>query len=69
MAKACSILGLSRRASHREDPTQCQQEPDAPVVDDLNTLVDKHPRWGFWKYFYALDGKLVHLYSGKFYFS
>jgi putative transposase len=29
------------------------------VVDALNTMVDRHPRWGFWKCYYRLrlDGK------------
>ncbi len=54
ITKACSVVGLSRRAWYREDPAESQQERDAPVIDALNALVDKHPRWGFWKYFYAL---------------
>jgi len=47
-------VGLSRRAWYREDPAERQQERDAPVIDALNALVEKHPRWGFWKYFHAL---------------
>ena len=54
VAKACTVVGLSRRAWYREDPVNEQLERDALVIDELNSLVDKHPRWGFWKYFYAL---------------
>ena len=54
VAKACTVVGLSRRVWYREDPVNEQLERDALVIDELNSLVDKHPRWGFWKYFYAL---------------
>ena len=47
-------MDLSRRAWYREDPEKAQLDRDAPVIDELNDLVEKHPRWGFWKYFYAL---------------
>ena len=54
VARACTVVDLSRRAWYREDPEKAQLDRDAPVIDELNDLVEKHPRWGFWKYFYAL---------------
>ena len=45
---------MSRRAWYSDDPAARQLERDQPVIDELNKLVDRYPRWGFWKYFYAL---------------
>ncbi len=41
-------MGLSRAAFYRPGPSG---ERDGPVIDALNELVEKHPRWGFWKCF------------------
>ena len=54
ISKSCAAVGLSRRAWYREDPAQKQLDRDTPVIDALNKLLEKHPRWGFWKYFYKL---------------
>jgi putative transposase len=51
-AKACRIAGLSRAALYRE-PTDVIGR-DAPVVTALNDTVERHGRWGFWKYFQRL---------------
>ena len=51
---ACSCVGLSRRSWYRGDPALRQASADAPVEDGLNALVERHPRWGFWKMFHAL---------------
>ena len=40
VAKACTLVGFSRRAWYREDPAKAQLERDAPVIDELNGLVD-----------------------------
>lgn len=39
-------LGLSRAAYYK---SPAAQDRDADVVDAINMLLDKHPRWGFWK--------------------
>ncbi|MDB4610563.1 hypothetical protein OAG99_01555 [Akkermansiaceae bacterium] len=31
-----------------------QSSRDAPIVDRLNELINRHGRWGFWKCFYWL---------------
>jgi len=43
--RACQALRLSRSAYYRRcgDP----QSRDGAVIDALNALVEKHPRWGF----------------------
>ena len=56
-AKACRIVGYSRSACYQ--PTVDWAVKDAPVIDALNTIIAKRPRWGFWKCFKRLrkDGK------------
>ena len=46
VAKACNVVGLSRGAWYKEDPVMSQLERDVRVIDELNRLVNKHPRWG-----------------------
>ena len=46
--RACHLAGLSRSAWYNK-PTD-RLERDAEVIDALQALVEKHPRWGFWKY-------------------
>ena len=43
---SCRCLGLSRAAYYK---SPVAQDRDADVVDAINVLLDKHPRWGFWK--------------------
>ena len=38
---------MSRAAYYRKPQDRALR--DAPVVDALNAVVDKHGRWGFWK--------------------
>jgi putative transposase len=56
-AKACRIVGYSRSACYQ--PAVDWAAKDAPVIDALNTIIAKRPRWGFWKCFKRLrkDGK------------
>ena len=49
IARACGAAKLSRAAYYRQGIDWVKR--DAPVVDALNALVDKRPRWGFWKCF------------------
>ena len=44
--KACAAIGISRSAFYR--PRQPRTD-DVPVIEALNELVERHPRWGFWK--------------------
>jgi putative transposase len=46
--QACSAAGLSRTAWYRR-PTS--KSGDAEVTSVLNKLMDRWPRWGFWKCF------------------
>jgi putative transposase len=54
IVRACSIAGLSRRAWYRGDPQKRAAKGDAPVIEALNEIIDKHNRWGFWKCFHGL---------------
>lgn len=53
IAKACAYVGLSRRALYRRDPALCHSV-DVLVVDGPSALVERRPRWGFWRMFHAL---------------
>lgn len=48
--RACCAMKLSRSAYYRV----LQHRDDREVIDALNSLVEKHPRWGFWLCFDAL---------------
>jgi putative transposase len=54
--KACRIVGLSRTAYYRVPRPASQR--DAAVIDVLNQVVARQPRWGFWKCYdrMRLDG-------------
>jgi len=49
-------VGLSRAAYYRS-PVK-GKNPDQPIIDALNDVVEKHSRWGFWKCYdrLRLDG-------------
>ena len=47
-------MQLARSAWYRGDRSERQAKADAPVIDALNSLLEKNPRWGFWKCFGAL---------------
>ncbi len=51
IAKGCHLAGLSRRSWYRPDPAETKLAKDAPVIDALNKIIEKHARWGFWKFF------------------
>ena len=55
-ARACRIIGLSRTAFYW--PKQDRLERDRSVIDGLQEIIDRRPRWGFWKCFdrIRLDG-------------
>jgi putative transposase len=46
-AKACRIAGLSRAALNRKPMDRGLR--DAPLVEALNVVIERHSRWGFWK--------------------
>jgi putative transposase len=47
VSRATAAVKLSRAAYYRK-PKKRQPRADGPVIDALNELVDKCPRWGFW---------------------
>lgn len=50
--RSWNIVGLSRASFYR--PTISREERDADVINALNSTIERHPRWGFWKCFKAL---------------
>ena len=48
VARACSAVGLSRSSWYKKP--RCRLERDHEVIDELQKLAEKKPRWGFWKY-------------------
>ena len=55
IARACRAARLSRAAYYRQGINWAKR--DAPVIDALNTVVEKHGRWGFWKCFDRLHNQ------------
>jgi putative transposase len=55
VSRACRAAKLSRAAYYRQGIDWVRR--DAPVVDALNEVVDKHGRWGFWKCFDRLHNQ------------
>jgi putative transposase len=47
--RACQAVGLPRSALYK--PTTDQAAKDAPVIHAINGMLEKRPRWGFWKCF------------------
>lgn len=47
--RACQAVGLPRSALYK--PTTDQAAKDAPVIQAINGMLEKRPRWGFWKCF------------------
>lgn len=47
--RACQAVGLPRSALYK--PTTDRAAKDAPVIDAINVMLEKRPRWGFWKCF------------------
>ncbi len=47
--RACRIVGLSRTAFYRVPKPRAAR--DAAVIAVLNGMLEKRPRWGFWKCF------------------
>lgn len=55
--RSCATVGLSRSAWYR--PRREKLARDKTVIEALQTVVEKHRRWGFWKCFnrLRLDGR------------
>jgi len=49
ITRACEAMTLSRSTFYR--PVSDWRERDAAVIDALNKVVKRHPRWGFWTSF------------------
>ena len=49
--RSCNCIGLSRAAYYRAPQGN---DRDAEVIEAINALIEKHPRWGFWKCFKTL---------------
>lgn len=55
--RACGAVGLSRTAWYRRPQDKALR--DREIVDAIQAVVEKRPRWGFWKCYdrLRLDGK------------
>jgi putative transposase len=49
IVRACVLVKLSRTAWYRR--SHASMERDREVIEALNGIVEKRPRWGFWKCF------------------
>jgi putative transposase len=60
IGRACRVARLSRTAWYRR-PSSCM-ERDRGVIEVLNELVARRPRWGFWKLYdrLRLDGQCIN---------
>ena len=52
VSRACKAVGMSSSSWYRTPLDQSSR--DAPIVDRLNEIINRHGRWGFWKCFYWL---------------
>lgn len=52
VTRACGAVGMPRSTWYR--PKADGSVDDAPVIEALNGVLAKHPRWGFWKCFHWL---------------
>lgn len=50
--RSCRCVGLSRAAWYRIP--EAQADKDRVVIEVLQAVVARYPRWGFWKYFKLL---------------
>jgi putative transposase len=68
--RACRIARFSRTAYYRAQTLAASPEAadaatvDAPIIDALGTVVEKHGRWGFWKCYERLRA-LGHAWNHK----
>lgn len=53
--RSCCCVGVSRAAYYRA--CKSGSDRDSDVIAALNSLIERHPRWGFWKSFKALRRK------------
>lgn len=53
VGQGCQSVGLSRAAFYRTLQAK-KAGNDSEVIDALNELVARHPRWGFWKLYHGL---------------
>jgi putative transposase len=61
-ARACQAVGLARSAFYK--PTINKAEQDAPVIEAIDSVIAKRPRWGFWKCFDRLRNQ-GHVWNHK----
>ena len=47
-------MQLARSAWYRGDRAEQRAKADEPIIDAINALLEKNPRWGFWKCFGSL---------------
>lgn len=60
ISRACQVARLSRTAWYRRPASS--MERDRPVIELLNGMVARRPRWGFWKLYdrSRLDGERIN---------
>jgi putative transposase len=60
--RSCKCIGLSRAAYYKVPRAKVEQ--DAEVIEALNAVLKRYPRWGFWKCRKAIRRK-KHLWNHK----
>jgi putative transposase len=60
IGRACRVVRLSRTAWYRQP--RSRMERDRAVIEVLNELVARRPRWGFWKLYdrSRLEGRVIN---------
>ncbi len=56
--RSCKCIGLSRAAYYNSMKAELNR--DAEVIAAINAVLERHPRWGFWKCYKALRKKKYH---------
>jgi putative transposase len=55
IASSCELIGISRTAWYK--PPKGTVDRDEPVIDSLNSTIEDHRSWGFWKCFKSIRRK------------
>ena len=61
VTRSCRAIGISRAAYYRVVSTPKGRDRD--LIEGLNAVLDRHPRWGFWKCYKTL--RRCHAWNHK----
>mgnify|MGYP001559458192 CR=1 FL=1 len=60
--RSCNCIGMSRATYYRT--SEVNEDFDTEIIEALNSMVERHNRWGFWKCFKAVR-RQGHIWNHK----